>query len=66
MNSSGKKRWLGIPLAVWLVIAAGVAVFVGANVHLIYMAFTSQPDCVPHLKEPIDKPGSYRAANSAC
>jgi hypothetical protein len=66
MNSSGKKRWLGIPLAVWLVIAAGVAVFVGANVHLIYVAFTSQPDCVPHLKEPVDEQGNYIAANSAC
>jgi hypothetical protein len=66
MKLSGKKRWLGIPLAVWTLVAAGCAVFVGANAHLMYVAFTSQPDCVPHLKEPVDGQGIYRAANSAC
>lgn len=40
-----------------------VAVFVAANAHLIYVAVTSQPDCVPHQK---GESGLYQAAKSAC
>lgn len=48
-----------------LIVAAGVAVFVAANAHLIYVAFDSQPDCVPHSKS-TDDDNAYRAARSAC
>lgn len=34
-------------LAVGLAIAAGLALFIGANVHLVYVAVTSQPECLP-------------------
>ncbi len=36
-----------------------------ANTHLVYVAFTSQPDCVTHLKGE-GAEGTYRAAKSAC
>jgi len=49
---------------VWLLVAAGVLGIVGANAHLVYVAVTSQPDCVDHVR-----PGAgagYGAARSAC
>lgn len=50
-----------------LVLLAGVALalFVGANAHLVYVSFASQPECVPHLKTPGGE-GTFRAARSAC
>ena len=47
-----------------LVIAAvTLTLFIAANVHLLYVALRSQPDCVPHTKEP---GSNVQAANSAC
>ena len=42
-----------------------VGVLLAANAHLVYVAFSSQPDCVTHLKGE-GEPGTYRAAKSAC
>lgn len=53
-------------LLVLFSVAAGVALFLGANAHLLHVAFTSQPDCVPHSKASEESDGSYRAAKSAC
>ena len=49
----------------WLLVLAGLLLVAVANAHLVYVAVTSQPDCVPHLKEAVAA-GSYRAAKSAC
>lgn len=49
----------------WVLIPAGLLLFAGANAHLVYVAFQSQPDCVVHIKDAGDGPG-YRAAISAC
>ena len=51
--------------------AVGVAVlscvlFLGANVHFIYMAATTQPDCVAHKKTGEDPEKGFSAANSSC
>ncbi|HTM76033.1 MAG TPA: hypothetical protein VL133_00170 [Devosia sp.] len=44
----------------------GIAVvLIAANAHLVFVAFTSQPDCVPHLKGP-GAAGGFQAAKSAC
>jgi hypothetical protein len=51
--------------AVWLIGLSLVAVLLLANAHLVYVAFTSQPDCVSHLKLP-DGSSQFRAAKSAC
>jgi hypothetical protein len=49
----------------WVLVPAGLLLFVGANAHLVYVAFRSQPDCVAHLKGASDGPG-YQAAKPAC
>lgn len=49
---------------IWLMVAAGVLGVLGANAHLVYVAVTSQPDCVAHVR-----PGSgegFGAAKSSC
>lgn len=55
-----RRSWLP-----WLLVPAGLLLFAGANAHLVYVAFQSQPDCVAHVKGP-DDGGGYRAAKSAC
>lgn len=55
------------PRAIALALAgAGIALFLIANAHLIYVAIVSQPDCVTHLKTESQAPGIYRAARSSC
>jgi hypothetical protein len=51
---------------VWLPVGAGVAALLAANAHLVYVASTSEPACVSHLREPGDTPGQFRAAKSSC
>jgi len=48
-----------------LLVGGGLAVLIGANAHLVYVALKSQPGCVPHVKQ-AGGPGSYSAARSAC
>jgi hypothetical protein len=49
-------------------VGAGLVVLVlAANAHLVYVAVTTQPDCVTHLKQAdAGHRGSYGAAKSAC
>ena len=50
-----------------VLVAVGLALVAAANVHLVYVSFASQADCVPHLKEPGDPAkNSYAAASSSC
>jgi hypothetical protein len=65
MELSGRKG-LRIPLVVWLLILAAVLLFAGANARLIYVAFSSQPECVDHLKARDPGTGRFRAAKSDC
>ena len=65
MELSGRKR-SRIPLAVWLLVPVAVLLFVGVNAHLLYVAFSSQPECVDHLKAPDSETGRFRAAKSDC
>lgn len=55
-------------LLVWLGVGAGLALFAGANWHLVHVAVTSQPACVSHLRAEAGKvtPGAYSAAKSSC
>ncbi len=49
---------------IWLLVAIGILGVLGANAHLVYVAVTSQPDCVAHVR-----PGSgagFGAAQSSC
>jgi hypothetical protein len=49
----------------WFIVPGVLLVFAGANAHLVYVAFQSQPECVAHLKS-AGEGSSYRAAKSAC
>ncbi|MBN9244725.1 MAG: hypothetical protein J0I98_18225 [Mesorhizobium sp.] len=59
---AGRRNWRLISAAI---AAAVLAVFIAANAHFIYVAFSSQPDCVAHAKEATDG-GALRAAESSC
>lgn len=62
----GAKRISPRPrIAIWLV-PIGVLIFIGANAHLFYLAVTTQPSCVDHLRAPAPGSGQYRAAKSTC
>jgi hypothetical protein len=55
-------RW-----AVGLLVAGGLLLVAGANAHLVYVAVTSQPDCVQHVRSGSDaRPGQFSVAKSAC
>ena len=54
-------------LAVLGAVALALMVVVLANIHLVYVAMQSQPDCVAHLKPGIGgESGAYSAARSSC
>ena len=48
-------------LVIWLVVAAGLILIAGANAHLVYVATTTQPECVAHTRD-----GASAAAKSSC
>jgi hypothetical protein len=60
-RNGSKIRWMVV-----LIVSAGAMLIAGANAHLVYVAVTSQPECVAHLKDASSAPGQYRAAKSAC
>ncbi|MEQ8396122.1 hypothetical protein [Thalassobaculum sp.] len=62
-RSAQSLRW-----RVGLLVALSLTVFIGANAHLLYVAFTASPECVEHLKEASSAPsgGMYRAAKPSC
>jgi len=62
-----RRRGRGAVLAFALA-AAGLAVVLAANAHLLYSALRSQPACVPHIREAGSGPpgAAYRPAESSC
>jgi hypothetical protein len=52
----------------WLAVGLGLLVLFAANGHLVYVAMTSQPDCVDHVRqgEMSGKQSRFSAARSAC
>lgn len=65
MTAARRKFASRTRLLVWAIIPAAILIFAAANIHLVYVAINSQPDCVPHLKDTGEN-GRYRAAKSAC
>ena len=52
---------------VWLSVGLGLIVLVAANAHLLYVALSSQPDCVAHFRHGDgDGTNSFSAATSSC
>jgi hypothetical protein len=68
MSSAAKPHRLRrLSRRFWLSLALGlIAVVLLANVHLVYVAITSQPACVPHLQVADGSNTTYRAAKSVC
>lgn len=64
MSGRGRTRLPGGWLP-WVLVPAGLLLFAGANAHLVYVAFQSQPECVTHVNDTSGS-GGYRAAKSAC
>lgn len=62
MTARARPRWI------WLLVASVVLLLIGANTHLVYVAVTSQPECVAHLRsgETMGDAGRFSAARSAC
>lgn len=56
-----KHAWMA-----WILVGLGLALFILANGHLVYVAVRSQPDCVTHLQTKGVAPGQFRAAKSDC
>ena len=52
--------------AIWLGVTALIVLVLGANVHLLYVAIGSQPDCVAHEAPGVGQGGSFSAAQSSC
>ena len=52
---------------IWLIVALGTLLLTAVNAHLLYVAVTSQPDCVAHAR-PGEANGrhAFGAANSSC
>ena len=51
---------------VGLSLLAALLLLVAANAHLVYVAVTSQPDCVDHVRQGDANKASFRAAKSSC
>jgi hypothetical protein len=61
-----RKTAMQTRIVIGLMVGAGLLVLVLANTHLVYVAVTSQPECVAHLKSAGETSGSFRAAKPAC
>ena len=55
-------------VAIWLLAGVGLVALVVANGHLLYVALTSQPDCVAHIRpgEGSGPHSRFSAAKSSC
>ncbi|MET3520622.1 MAG: hypothetical protein E5V58_05925 [Mesorhizobium sp.] len=58
------RRRANTRLKWFAVVAVLLAVFIGANVHLVYVAVQSQPECV--LDPALDSASLLRPARPAC
>ena len=65
VTRDGDVRWQSTRRLLLVAAVVIVGVLLAANAHLVYVAFSSQPDCVSHLKGE-GAPGTFRAAKSAC
>lgn len=65
-TAASNDRWK-MKSVVWVSVGLGLAVLVAANTHLVYVAVSSQPDCVAHLRQGEGNgKDSFSAATSSC
>ncbi|HDZ81542.1 MAG TPA: hypothetical protein ENH56_09935 [Roseobacter sp.] len=58
------RFWTGPRLYALATVSLVTALFIGANAHLISVAFSSKPDCVLH--PPSEGTAALRAAKPSC
>ena len=58
----------GTRAVVWTAVCAGLLLVLIANSHMVYLAVTSQPECVAHVRQGEGGPGDgkFSAARSSC
>jgi hypothetical protein len=60
-------RWFTRKQLLWVGIGAALLLLLAANSHLVYVALTSQPDCVAHIRQGEGaKDRKFSAARSSC
>ena len=66
--SAGRGQDMTKRAAIGLLVGSGLLLVAGANAHLVYVATTTQPDCVAHLERGNGgvPQGTYSAAKSSC
>jgi len=64
MKLFSRHFWTGPRCFAFATTALVLAVFVGANAHLIAVSFASRPDCV--LQSSNEEAAVYRAAKPSC
>jgi hypothetical protein len=53
--------------ALWFFVGLALLLLLVANGHLVYVAMTSQPECVTHIRQgEAFAQGQYSAAQSSC
>ncbi|WP_441228266.1 hypothetical protein AB7813_19235 [Tardiphaga sp. 20_F10_N6_6] len=67
MNVAAMKH-VNAKVWVWMAIAAALLLVLMANAHMVYVAFSSQPDCIDHVKRGTSaaEAGKFSAASSSC
>ncbi len=62
------QTWSKRKAAIWLAVGLCLLLLFAANCHLVYVAMTSQPDCVDHIRhgEMNGTQSRFSAARSAC
>lgn len=53
-------------VTIWLLVGCGLLFLAAANGHLVYVAVTSQPECVSHIQQGQGSGERFSAAKSAC
>lgn len=65
--ATASEKGAKIKAAIWLSVAVCVIVFLAANTHLVYVAISSEPDCVAHIRRGESSgENSFSAATSSC
>jgi hypothetical protein len=65
---SGRADGIVSKRGIWLAVTLGLLLLIAANAHLVYVAMTSQPDCVDHVRrgEAANPQARFSAARSSC
>lgn len=66
MTAKTDASWTKQKAAIWIAAGLGIALLFAANAHLVYVAMTSQPECIAHVRQGEGNGNNLSAAKSAC